>query len=215
MDFTNKSDLLGLVETGQPNAQNLFQQDFLSASTAAPAWGVGPVSSGGLHSGAAPGGQTTSGAMTTLLPVDDPSQYHQTPHRTPLYSGSTMNSDLATSSVASDAQLGRRASAVTPPVNPPTRHSRGASLDGDSHTGFSRSMMESLGVEKPLPNFATQTRANAFDPSQLDPKRAKRIIANRQSAHRSRVKKLQQVHGMEQDLSDLREEVKVSRRDMH
>ena len=29
------------------------------------------------------------------------------------------------------------------------------------------------------PNFAIQTRANAFDPSQLEPKRAKLIIANR------------------------------------
>ncbi|GLI66876.1 hypothetical protein VaNZ11_010873, partial [Volvox africanus] len=41
-------------------------------------------------------------------------------------------------------------------------------------------------VDKPLSEFAGQTRANALDPSQLDPKRAKRIIANRQSAHRSR-----------------------------
>lgn len=35
-------------------------------------------------------------------------------------------------------------------------------------------------LAEPPRNFATQTRANALDPSQLDPKRAKRIVANRQ-----------------------------------
>jgi hypothetical protein len=38
---------------------------------------------------------------------------------------------------------------------------------------------------------STQTRANAFDTTQLDPRRAKRILANRQSAQRSRMKRLQ------------------------
>lgn len=46
-------------------------------------------------------------------------------------------------------------------------------------------------------NFTTQTRSNALDPAQLDPKRAKRIIANRQSAYRSRMKKLQYIHELE------------------
>lgn len=46
-------------------------------------------------------------------------------------------------------------------------------------------------------NFAKQTRSNALDPAQLDPKRAKRIIANRQSAHKSRMKKLQYIHELE------------------
>eukprot|EP00798_Chlamydomonas_sp_ICE-L_P015454 gene15454-21540_t len=88
-------------------------------------------------------------------------------------------------------------------------HRRGISLDGEPHTGFSKTMKDGLATEKPLPNFATQTRANAFDPSQLDPKRAKRIIANRQSAHRSRVKKLQLVHAMEGEIELLAKESKM------
>ncbi|GIM11517.1 hypothetical protein Vretimale_14991 [Volvox reticuliferus] len=56
-------------------------------------------------------------------------------------------------------------------------------------------------VDKPLSEFAGQTRANALDPSQLDPKRAKRIIANRQSAHRSRMKKLQVIQDLEQQVT--------------
>ena len=58
--------------------------------------------------------------------------------------------------------------------------------------------------DKPLAEFAGQTRANALDPSQLDPKRAKRIIANRQSAHRSRMKKLQVINELEQQLTAAR-----------
>lgn len=42
-----------------------------------------------------------------------------------------------------------------------------------------------------------QTRANALDPSTLDPRRAKRILANRQSAQRSRMKRLQYIHDLE------------------
>lgn len=44
---------------------------------------------------------------------------------------------------------------------------------------------------------ASQTRANALDPSTLDPRRAKRILANRQSAQRSRMKRLQYIHDLE------------------
>lgn len=46
---------------------------------------------------------------------------------------------------------------------------------------------------KPAHEFATQTRGNALDPARLEPKRARRIIANRQAAHKSRLKKLGQV----------------------
>lgn len=45
------------------------------------------------------------------------------------------------------------------------------------------------GEEEDGPN--TQTRSNAFDTRLLEPKRAKRILANRQSAQRSRMKRLQ------------------------
>lgn len=44
---------------------------------------------------------------------------------------------------------------------------------------------------------AGQTRANALDPTTLDPRRAKRILANRQSAQRSRMKRLQYIHDLE------------------
>lgn len=43
----------------------------------------------------------------------------------------------------------------------------------------------------------SQTRTNALDTSQLDPRRAKRILANRQSAQRSRMKRLQYIHDLE------------------
>eukprot|EP00879_Flechtneria_rotunda_P004732 GHRR01005000.1.p1 GENE.GHRR01005000.1~~GHRR01005000.1.p1 ORF type:complete len:329 (+),score=139.59 GHRR01005000.1:63-989(+) len=42
-----------------------------------------------------------------------------------------------------------------------------------------------------------QTRANALDTSSLDPRRARRILANRQSAQRSRMKRLQYIHDLE------------------
>ncbi|WIA19924.1 hypothetical protein OEZ85_005814 [Tetradesmus obliquus] len=43
----------------------------------------------------------------------------------------------------------------------------------------------------------TQTRTNALDTTSLDPRRAKRILANRQSAQRSRMKRLQYIHDLE------------------
>jgi hypothetical protein len=43
----------------------------------------------------------------------------------------------------------------------------------------------------------TQTRGNALDTSQLDPRKAKRILANRQSAQRSRMKRLQYINELE------------------
>jgi hypothetical protein len=43
----------------------------------------------------------------------------------------------------------------------------------------------------------TQTRTNALDTTTLDPRRAKRILANRQSAQRSRMKRLQYIHDLE------------------
>lgn len=58
-------------------------------------------------------------------------------------------------------------------------------------------------------SFGGQTRANALDPAQLDPKRAKRIIANRQSAHRSRMKKLQAIHGLEEQVTQARLETRT------
>ncbi|GIL64200.1 hypothetical protein Vafri_18172, partial [Volvox africanus] len=66
-------------------------------------------------------------------------------------------------------------------------------------------------VDKPLSEFAGQTRANALDPSQLDPKRAKRIIANRQSAHRSRMKKLQVINDLEQQVAAARSATDTAR----
>ncbi|GLC46932.1 hypothetical protein PLESTM_001946700 [Pleodorina starrii] len=68
-----------------------------------------------------------------------------------------------------------------------------------------------LVVDKPLSEFVGQTRANALDPSQLDPKRAKRIIANRQSAHRSRMKKLQVIHELEQQVAAARAGAEAAR----
>lgn len=43
----------------------------------------------------------------------------------------------------------------------------------------------------------TQTRGNALDTTQLDPRKAKRILANRQSAQRSRMKRLQYINELE------------------
>eukprot|EP00195_Chlamydomonas_chlamydogama_P014882 CAMPEP_0202908662 /NCGR_PEP_ID=MMETSP1392-20130828/46796_1 /ASSEMBLY_ACC=CAM_ASM_000868 /TAXON_ID=225041 /ORGANISM="Chlamydomonas chlamydogama, Strain SAG 11-48b" /LENGTH=553 /DNA_ID=CAMNT_0049598099 /DNA_START=142 /DNA_END=1803 /DNA_ORIENTATION=- len=82
----------------------------------------------------------------------------------------------------------------------------GRSLSPNRPTGF---IKLKSGGDKPAPNFATQTRANAFDPKQLEPKRAKRIIANRQSAHRSRMKKMVYVHTLEKDVEDLQAEMQA------
>lgn len=40
--------------------------------------------------------------------------------------------------------------------------------------------MQTSQEEEDLARFATQTRSNALDPAQLDPERARRIVANRQ-----------------------------------
>ena len=63
--------------------------------------------------------------------------------------------------------------------------------------------------DKPVQAFAKQTRANAFDPQDLDPKRARRIIANRQSAHKSRMKKLSQVQELEHDIAEAKAHLEV------
>lgn len=59
--------------------------------------------------------------------------------------------------------------------------------------------------------FAKQTRANAFDPNALDPKRARRIIANRQSAHKSRMKKLSHVQTLENEIEEAKAYLDVSK----
>ncbi|GBF87777.1 hypothetical protein Rsub_00488 [Raphidocelis subcapitata] len=53
----------------------------------------------------------------------------------------------------------------------------------------------------------TRTRSNAFDTASLDPRRAARILANRQSAQRSRMKRLQHVHDLEAQAAGLAEQV--------
>jgi hypothetical protein len=52
----------------------------------------------------------------------------------------------------------------------------------------------------------TQTSSEQIDPS-LDPKKAKRILANRQSAQRSRVRKLQYISELEMSVNALQTEV--------
>ena len=70
-------------------------------------------------------------------------------------------------------------------------------------------MQKQKPCNKPVDAFAKQTRANAFDPNQLDPIRAKRIISNRQSAHKSRQKKLGQVQTLEAEIQAARAQTEV------
>jgi hypothetical protein len=51
-------------------------------------------------------------------------------------------------------------------------------------------------------------RSNALDTAGMDPRRAKRILANRQSAQRSRMKRLQHVHELENHAADLNGQIK-------
>lgn len=51
-------------------------------------------------------------------------------------------------------------------------------------------------------------RSNALDTAGMDPRRAKRILANRQSAQRSRMKRLQHVHDLENQAADLNGQIK-------
>ncbi|GAX76568.1 hypothetical protein CEUSTIGMA_g4014.t1 [Chlamydomonas eustigma] len=100
---------------------------------------------------------------------------------------------------------GRRGSETD---NRRSSHGSGWSISVEDHasshrTGFSKK----LASEKPADAFATQTRANALDPQQLDPKRARRIIANRQSAHKSRMKKLEHVQALEKEVEDAQAQV--------
>lgn len=53
-------------------------------------------------------------------------------------------------------------------------------------------------------SFSARTRTKAFDPQELEPHRAQRIIANRQSAHRTRVKRMQFVFELEKQASATR-----------
>lgn len=54
--------------------------------------------------------------------------------------------------------------------------------------------------------IAWRSRSNALDVSKLSPRRAKRIVANRQAAHRSRMKKMKYTSSMEQMVAQLQEE---------
>jgi hypothetical protein len=51
--------------------------------------------------------------------------------------------------------------------------------------------------EADSPTDQHHTRANALDTTSLDPRRARRILANRQSAQRSRMKRLKYIHDLE------------------
>ncbi|GMN53934.1 hypothetical protein TIFTF001_023050 [Ficus carica] len=61
---------------------------------------------------------------------------------------------------------------------------------------------------QPNPN-ATATTTNAASDRISDPKRVKRILANRQSAQRSRVRKLQYISELERSVTSLQAEVSV------
>ncbi|GMH32999.1 hypothetical protein BSKO_00833 [Bryopsis sp. KO-2023] len=52
------------------------------------------------------------------------------------------------------------------------------------------------GTQKPA-----RTRSNALDVTALSPRRAKRIVANREAAHRSRMRKLKHMSEMEASVS--------------
>lgn len=58
-----------------------------------------------------------------------------------------------------------------------------------------------------LETQATQPSANSNGDSIIDPKRVKRILANRQSAQRSRVRKLQYISELERSVTSLQTEV--------
>ncbi|VVA37603.1 PREDICTED: basic leucine zipper [Prunus dulcis] len=60
--------------------------------------------------------------------------------------------------------------------------------------------------EQPNPNDATKSKSND---RKIDPKRVKRILANRQSAQRSRVRKLQYISELERSVTSLQAEVSV------
>jgi hypothetical protein len=59
---------------------------------------------------------------------------------------------------------------------------------------------------KLAPKHGASSKSSAFDPSQLDPKRAKRILANRQSAARSRMKRLQLMHDLDLQVEGLKQQ---------
>lgn len=52
----------------------------------------------------------------------------------------------------------------------------------------------------------TRARSNAFDVETLSPKRAKRIVANREAAHRSRTKKVEWIRSREEQIQWLYQE---------
>ncbi|BBM98335.1 transcription factor VIP1 [Marchantia polymorpha subsp. ruderalis] len=122
----------------------------------------------------------------------------------------------AVSSSAADSWTSERRTPATTPENPSTpSDSNSLSEVSNEERGLGRmksepevqSVGEGEGASSQQPSKGElQSLSSQIDPN-LDPKRAKRILANRQSAQRSRVRKLQYISELERSVHALQTEV--------
>ncbi|TVU02749.1 hypothetical protein EJB05_51748 [Eragrostis curvula] len=104
-----------------------------------------------------------------------------------------------------DQLLSMFADDLTPP-QPPSQQQAGSSSSPSDHNSFNDDKPEK-GETEEAQSECNGDGANAAAPAPVDPKRVKRILANRQSAQRSRVRKLQYISELERSVTSLQTEV--------
>ncbi|KAL3700433.1 hypothetical protein R1sor_018455 [Riccia sorocarpa] len=121
----------------------------------------------------------------------------------------------AVSSSAADSWTSERRTPATTPENPSTpSDSNSLSEVSNEDRGLGKlksepevqSEGEGASSQQHAKGESSQLLSSQIDPN-LDPKRAKRILANRQSAQRSRVRKLQYISELERSVNALQTEV--------
>ncbi|TVU22844.1 hypothetical protein EJB05_32564 [Eragrostis curvula] len=100
-----------------------------------------------------------------------------------------------------DQLLSMFADDLTPP-QPPSQQQAGSSSSPSDHNSFNDDKPEK-GETEEAQSECNGDGANAAAPAPVDPKRVKRILANRQSAQRSRVRKLQYISELERSVTSL------------
>ncbi|KAL2651178.1 hypothetical protein R1flu_019306 [Riccia fluitans] len=147
--------------------------------------------------------------------------YHQHTHKASSHHGQqseparAQSGSNTVSNSAADSWTSERRTPVTTPENPSTpSDSNSLSEVSNEDRGLGKlksepevqSVGEGEGANSQQQPKGESSLSSQIDPN-LDPKRAKRILANRQSAQRSRVRKLQYISELERSVNALQTEV--------
>ncbi|CAM6128956.1 unnamed protein product [Calypogeia fissa] len=155
--------------------------------------------------------------MSMFTDIEPFQQGHRGPNHGESSRAQSVSNAVPSSAADSWTSDRRTANATTPDNNPSTPSDSNSlsevSNDGDKGTGKIKSEPEVQSMAEGEDHGQSSSKgelqgagSSQLDPN-LDPKRAKRILANRQSAQRSRVRKLQYISELERNVSALQTEV--------